>query len=102
MQSIWDKMADVEQTKDGLVISNYMIEKRPGHDVPLRRLRFTGMKAFKKWQVDNREKYQRNLKKRLTPHQYYITQGEGGMERAFTGEYFWTNDVGRYDCVCCT
>jgi peptide methionine sulfoxide reductase MsrB len=24
------------------------------------------------------------------------------MERAFTGEYWWTNDVGRYDCLGCT
>ena len=24
------------------------------------------------------------------------------MERAFTGEYWWTNDVGRYDCVSCS
>lgn len=24
------------------------------------------------------------------------------MERAFTGDFWWTNDVGRYDCVSCT
>mmetsp|Transcript_4684 Transcript_4684/g.5740 ORF Transcript_4684/g.5740 Transcript_4684/m.5740 type:complete len:149 (+) Transcript_4684:540-986(+) len=28
--------------------------------------------------------------------------GTGAMERAFTGEYWWTNDVGRYDCVVCS
>ena len=37
----------------------------------------------------------------MTPHDYYITQGKG-MERAFTGEYWWTNEVGRYDCKSCT
>ena len=31
-----------------------------------------------------------------------MTQSGGAMERAFTGEYWWTNDVGRYDCVVCT
>ena len=24
------------------------------------------------------------------------------MERAFTGEYWWTNEVGRYDCKSCS
>jgi hypothetical protein len=24
------------------------------------------------------------------------------MERAFTGDYWWTNEVGRYDCIGCT
>lgn len=42
------------------------------------------------------------MKERLTPHQFHLTQLRHGMERAFTGEYWWTNDVGRYDCLCCT
>ena len=30
-----------------------------------------------------------------------MTQNKA-TERAFTGEYWWVQDVGRYDCVVCT
>ncbi|XP_049773926.1 methionine-R-sulfoxide reductase B1-like isoform X1 [Schistocerca cancellata] len=40
------------------------------------------------------------LKKRLTPMQYYVTQ-EKGTERAFTGKYNKTTDAGTYSCVVC-
>ena len=38
---------------------------------------------------------------RLSPHEYWITQ-EQGTERPFTGDYWWLNDVGRYDCKVCS
>lgn len=40
------------------------------------------------------------LKRRLTPEQYYVTQ-EGGTERPFTGEYYALKDPGEYLCVVC-
>ena len=40
------------------------------------------------------------LKERLTPDQYHVTQ-EKGTERAFTGEYWNTKDAGMYRCVVC-
>ncbi|XP_069701918.1 peptide methionine sulfoxide reductase MsrB isoform X2 [Periplaneta americana] len=40
------------------------------------------------------------LKKRLTPMQYHVTQ-EKGTERAFTGKYYKTTDAGIYTCVVC-
>ncbi|MEY4594921.1 MAG: peptide-methionine (R)-S-oxide reductase MsrB [Bacteroidota bacterium] len=40
------------------------------------------------------------LKKRLSPDQWYITQ-EKGTERAFTGEYWDNHEKGTYSCVCC-
>jgi len=40
------------------------------------------------------------LKKKLTPIQYHVTQ-EKGTERPGTGEYLHLNDKGMYECVVC-
>ena len=99
--SIQDKIADI-QIKENGVISNYILEKKPNSEEPFRRYKFDSMADFATWKEKNDKYYEKKLRSRLTPHQFYITQSGGAMERAFTGEYFWTNDVGRYDCVCCT
>jgi peptide-methionine (R)-S-oxide reductase len=41
-----------------------------------------------------------DLKSRLTPEQYHVTQ-EAGTERAFTGEYWNDKRAGTYRCVVC-
>jgi peptide-methionine (R)-S-oxide reductase len=41
-----------------------------------------------------------DLRQRLTPLQYEVTQ-EAGTERAFSGEYWDTKDDGTYHCVVC-
>ena len=40
------------------------------------------------------------LRERLTPEQYEVTQ-KAGTERAFTGEYWDCHDDGTYVCVVC-
>jgi peptide-methionine (R)-S-oxide reductase len=40
------------------------------------------------------------LKVRLTPEQYHVTQ-ERGTERPFTGRFWNTTDRGTYSCICC-
>ena len=41
-----------------------------------------------------------DLRTRLTPEQYYVTQ-EKGTERAFTGVYWDTHNHGMYHCIVC-
>ncbi|KAM9309507.1 methionine-R-sulfoxide reductase B3 isoform 2-T5 [Pholidichthys leucotaenia] len=43
---------------------------------------------------------QEELKNRLTPLQYHVTQ-EKGTESAFTGEFTYHEDEGTYTCVVC-
>jgi peptide-methionine (R)-S-oxide reductase len=40
------------------------------------------------------------LRRRLTPEQYHVTQSKG-TERAFTGRYCYNKQAGTYACVCC-
>ena len=37
----------------------------------------------------------------LSPHAFWLTQGKG-MERPFTGDYWFTKDIGHYECVTCS
>nr|CAD7200720.1 unnamed protein product [Timema douglasi] len=48
-----------------------------------------------------KEKFSKeDLKQRLTPIQYHVTQ-EKGTERAFTGKFNKTSDAGTYVCLVC-
>ena len=37
----------------------------------------------------------------LSPHAYWLTQGKG-TERPFTGDYWFTKEIGHYECVGCS
>jgi peptide-methionine (R)-S-oxide reductase len=46
------------------------------------------------------EKSTDDLRTRLTPEQFYVTQDKG-TERAFTGKYWDNHESGKYYCVVC-
>ena len=46
------------------------------------------------------EKSEQEIRERLTDEQYFVTQ-HAGTERAFTGCYWDTKEVGRYHCIVC-
>ncbi|XP_046668976.1 methionine-R-sulfoxide reductase B1 isoform X1 [Homalodisca vitripennis] len=50
--------------------------------------------------MSDSEEKKAELKKRLTPLQYHVTQ-EKGTERAFTGKYNKCSEAGTYSCVVC-
>lgn len=93
----YEKLAAVEQNPDGSYSHKYYKVKldkdKPRH--------FQDLKTFKSWEAKHVAQIQRGLRERLSPHEYFITQGKG-TERAFTGEYVWNLDLGTYECVTCT
>ena len=71
VMSIPDKIADIEIKASGKVASNYLVEKVDKSN--FRRLEFKDLDTYAKWKDANKERYIKNLKKRLTPHQFYIS-----------------------------
>lgn len=50
--------------------------------------------------TDDRKPSAEELRRRLTPEQFHVTQ-EGGTEPPFTGEYYANDAEGEYLCVVC-
>lgn len=100
VSSIYDKLFDctVHLNRDTL---NCLITHNIYKDAEGNPFKWTDLEKFAKW-MDNRLEARRNyLVEVLTPHKYWVTQKKG-MERAFTGDYWWVNDVGMYNCSICT
>jgi peptide methionine sulfoxide reductase MsrB len=65
------------------------------------KLSWTSLETFGRW-MDNRiETRRKHMLEVLSPHKYWVTQKKG-TERAFTGDYWWYNDVGMYNCSICS
>ena len=99
VKSIYDKLDDYRVTKDGMVIHNLFPIKDENGKTAARK--FKDLETFEKWKSQRIRRIKDQIKGRLTPHQYHVTQNKG-TERAFTGDYWWVQDVGRYDCTVCS
>lgn len=93
--SVYQKISQIVENEDGTV-SHKIYKARDGQPRT-----YKNIKVFNAWKSSHEARLKRNLRTRLSPHQFYLTQGKG-TERAFTGEYVWTNDLGTYSCVTCS
>jgi hypothetical protein len=99
--SIYDKLYDVTETHkaDGTCIIEHNVyktdEKKP------RPWTWDSIEKFGKWMDNRLDCRRKHLLSVLTPHVYFVTQKKG-TERAFTGDYWWYNDVGMYNCAICS
>lgn len=64
--------------------------------------KFEDLQAYEQWVSQYEEKRSEKLRLRLSPHQFYVTQTPGAMERPFTGEYWQTRTIGIYCCRVCS
>jgi len=87
-------MNHIKENEDGTV--SHLVYKNA--DGKLRS--FKSMAVFNAWRKDHEIRRRRHFKSIFSPHVFYLTQG--GTERAFTGEYVWTLDIGTYACIGCT
>lgn len=94
-QSLHEKLRDVD-TVDGTVLHKHILTE-DGKS----RLSFADAEEFKQFLAQKTSKRNAKLRARLTPFQYYVTQGMGS-ERPFTGAYWDTKDAGTYSCVVCS
>jgi len=97
--SIQDKLRNVIRLSNGKIVHKHLTTQVDGEYTKPRV--FKNTKAFQSFLDQYKKRYRATLKQRLTPHQFWVTQ-DMGTERPFTGDYWWVNDVGRYDCKVCS
>lgn len=59
------------------------------------------MDQYLAWKHETEKKLKLEIKAKLTPMEYYITQHKGA-ERPYTGDYWDNNKPGVYSCKVCT
>ncbi|KAK3915927.1 Methionine-R-sulfoxide reductase B1 [Frankliniella fusca] len=86
-------------------VAGSLILKRIGNLISKRSqpavLSVLGLSQAERNMSDKGKESKEELKKRLSPIQYHVTQ-EKGTERAFTGKYNKTSEAGIYSCIVCS
>ena len=101
VMSHMDKIDAVEVLADGRVLHKTLKKsKQSGNSETLQPREWRDVETFKNWRAKHMHDRQIWFREKLTPLQYYVTQGKG-HERPFTGDLWWMKDVGMYHCACC-
>jgi hypothetical protein len=95
-KTIWEKLEYYETTAEGKIKLPYVFEE-DGKTPKL----YDSMKDYLEWKDKKIAELKENIFNKLTPMEYYMTQGKG-TERPFTGDYWDTQKVGMYCCKVCT
>ena len=62
VQSIWDKIADINKLEGGEVSSNYIVQRESTDEKnPWRKYKFANMADYATWKEKNEEKYRKKL-----------------------------------------
>eukprot|EP00344_Euplotes_crassus_P008419 CAMPEP_0197009824 /NCGR_PEP_ID=MMETSP1380-20130617/51687_1 /TAXON_ID=5936 /ORGANISM="Euplotes crassus, Strain CT5" /LENGTH=183 /DNA_ID=CAMNT_0042431331 /DNA_START=72 /DNA_END=623 /DNA_ORIENTATION=- len=86
--TIFEMMNTFEENEDGTITLPLL---KDGEEVKT----FDNKKSYQQWVDEKQNKILEDRKQSLTPHEFYIIQGKG-MERPFTGKYWWVKDMGTY------
>ena len=124
IKSVIDKIDDVDVKPDGTVVHKWLrvtLKKDPKkgeNKENAKKLKKAGIKiasngnhlgkyrtwpniaSFKRWRTIHLKDRREFLRNRLSPLEYYVTQGMG-HERPFTGEMWSKKEVGVYSCKVC-
>jgi len=95
-KTIWEKLDNYETTSEGKIKLPNVFEE-DGKTAK----QFENMKEYLDWKENKEKELRDQIFSKLTPMEYFITQGKG-TERPFTGEYWETQNVGVYCCKVCT
>ena len=60
------------------------------------------MIQYAEWKDTRVKELRETIFNKLTPMEFYLTQGKGNTERPYTGDYWENNKVGVYACKVCT
>jgi hypothetical protein len=94
-KTIWEKINTYEITADGKIKTPEVL------DTQGQAMIFENLNSYLEWKENKEKELKENIYNKLTPMEYFITQGKG-TERPFTGDYWDTNKVGLYACKICT
>lgn len=96
VKTIWEKLDFYEATAEGKIKLPLVFEE----DGKTNKV-FDNMDKYLTWKNKRKTELKGKIFEKLTPMEYYITQGKGS-ERPYTGDYWDTNAVGVYACKVCT
>lgn len=94
MKTIWDRLDTYQINNQGKVELPLVFEN--GNTKV-----FETMEAYMKWKTETTSNLHEEIKAKLTPMEFYLTQNKG-TERPYTGDYWDSNHPGIYSCKTCT